>query len=199
MENLGVKKEKLEDVKESKEEKVRSQKKSSANKDSGEKLESLKSPKQEIKSPKEETSKEGERKAKRKHKKMVKEAATKEKKLVEDDEAEESPAKRQKTEPVSDSGDQIMLSPPILSKWEKEDYHDDVSPRRSRKASPDSRPSKSKQDRRMLPRLLSNKFLSLLFGIAAVQYPFNKVQCVFNKENYSVFVYFRHQTEKKSI
>lgn len=42
MENLGVKKEKLEDVKESKEEKVRFKKKGSVKKDSGEKLELFK-------------------------------------------------------------------------------------------------------------------------------------------------------------
>lgn len=42
MENLGVKKEKLEDVKESKEEKVRFKKKSNVKKDSGEKLELFK-------------------------------------------------------------------------------------------------------------------------------------------------------------
>lgn len=42
MENLGVKKEKLEDVKESKEEKVRFKKKSSVKRDSGEKLELFK-------------------------------------------------------------------------------------------------------------------------------------------------------------
>lgn len=94
MENLGVKKEKLEDVKESKEEKVRFKKKSNVKKDSGEKLELFKFFKEEIKFLKEEIFKEGERKVKRKYKKMVKEVVIKEKKFMEDDEVEESFVKR---------------------------------------------------------------------------------------------------------
>lgn len=99
---------------------------------------------------------------------MVKEVVIKEKKFVEDDEVEESFVKRQKIELVFDSGDQIMLFLFIFFKWEKEDYYDDVFFRRSRKVFLDSRLFKFKQDRRMLLRLLFNKFLFFFFGIVVV-------------------------------
>lgn len=99
---------------------------------------------------------------------MVKEVVIKEKKFVEDDEVEESFVKRQKIELVFDSGDQIMLFLFIFFKWEKEDYYDVVFFRRNRKVFLDSRLFKFKQDRRMLLRLLFNKFLFFFFGIVVV-------------------------------